>query len=181
MDINTTDTVPATVADMEAIPAAISNMDVVYVAELLVDFHFQLAKASAADQTDGFPVEADMIRLKDRIEDLATKWEFVSAQPFLDAPETHGRALYPVPSFAEVSMPSNRDVKRIMNFIEMIYRETVLSQSARMTNGVGVHDAARGNSYIGNLRGLVTDYIEPRTPNDFPEVSPKEPAVGPGR
>ena len=163
------------------LPTAISNMDVVYVDELLVDFHFQLAKASAADQTDGFPVEADMIRLKDRIEDLAVKWDFLSKTPYLDAPETHGRAYYKVPMFEEVSEPSNRDVKRLMNFIEMIHREITLGQSARMTNGIGEHDSARGITYIDNLRGLVADYIELRTPNDFPEVSPKAPQVGPGR
>jgi hypothetical protein len=166
---------------MSDIPEAISNMDVVYVAELLVDSHYQLAKASAADQTDGFPVEADMIRLEDRIEDLNAKWEFLSAQPFLDSPETHGRAMFPVPMFEEVTEPSNRDVRRLMNFIEMFHMEIVLGQSARMTNGIGVHDSARGISYIGNLRGLVQDYIKARTPNDFPEVSPRSPQVGPGR
>ena len=165
----------------DEIPTSISNMDVVYVDELLIDFHFQLAKASAADQTDGMPVEADMTRLEDRIEDLAVKWEFLSTQPFLDAPETHGRALYIVPMFEDVAEPSNRDVKRLMNFIEMIHREITLSQSARMTNGIGGHDSERGLTYINNLRGLVNDYIKPRTPNDFPEVSPKAPQVGPGR
>lgn len=165
----------------DEIPTSISNMDIVYVDELLVDFHYQLAKASAADQTDGFPVEADMIRLKDRIGDLAAKWSFLSQQPFLDAPETHGRAMYDVPMFEEVNEPSNRDVKRLMNFVEMIHREVTLSQSSRMTNGIGAHDTARGLSYIENLTGLVDNYIEIRTPNDFPEVSPKEPQVGPGR
>lgn len=166
---------------MTEIPDAISNMDVVYVDELLVDFHFQLAKASAADQTDGFPIEADMTRLEDRIEDLAVKWEFLSQIPHLDCPETHGRAMYKVPVFEEVAEPSNRDVKRLMNFIEMIHREITFSQSARMTNGINGHDAERGVSYIDNLRGLVTEYIKLRTPNDFPEVSPKAPQVGPGR
>ena len=166
---------------MDDIPTEISNMDVVYVDELLADAHYSVAKSSAADQTDGFPVAADMTRLKDRIEDLAVKWAFLTAQPFLDAPETHGRALYAVPEIADTPPVSNRDVKRIMNFIEMIYREVTLSQSARMTNGIGVHDAERGLSYINNLRGLVAEYIELRTPNDFPEVSPKEAAVGAGR
>lgn len=166
---------------MDDIPQAISNMDVVYVDELLVDFHYQLAKASAADQTDGFPVEADMTRLEDRIEDLAVKWAFLTTQPFLDAPETHGRAMYPVPTIEAVTDPSNRDVRRLMNFIEMIHREITLSQSARMTNGIGVHDAERGLSYINNMRTLVADYIKLRTPNDFPEVSPRYPQVGPGR
>lgn len=50
-----------------------------------------------------------------------------------------------------------------------------------MTNGIGVHDSARGISYINNLRGLVVEYIKLRTPNDFPEVSPKQEQVGPGR
>jgi hypothetical protein len=137
---------------MDDIPTEISNMDIVYVDELLTDAHFSIAKSSAADQTDGFPVAADMIRLKDRIEDLAVKWAFLSQTPFLDAPETHGRALYAVPR-----------------------------QSARMTNGISEHDAERGVTYINNLRGLVADYIELRTPNDFPEVSPKEAQVGAGR
>ena len=89
--------------------------------------------------------------------------------------------MYKVPMFEDVSELSNRDVKRLMNFIEMIHREVVLSQSARMTNGIGVHDSARGISYINNLRGLVVEYIKLRTPNDFPEVSPKQEQVGPGR
>lgn len=163
------------------LPTAISNMDLVYVGELLVDFHYQLAKASAADQADGFPVEADMNRLEDRIGDLAAKWDFLAQQPFLDAPETHGRALYTIPLFEEVAEPSNRDVKRLMHFIEMVHREIVLCQSARMASGIGEHDATRGLSYIANLTGLVENYIKIRTPNDFPEVSPKEEQVGPGR
>ena len=165
----------------EEIPTAISNMDIVYVDRLLVDFHYQLAKASAADQVDGFPVEADMVRLKDRIEDLATKWEFLSRTPFLDFPETHGRELFEVPVFAEVSIPSNRDIQRLMHFIEAMHREFTLCQSSRQTNGIIAHDAARGDSYIENLRGLVSEYIELRTPNDFPEVDPRAPQVGAGR
>ena len=45
---------------MTDIPDAISNMDIVYADELLIDFHYQLAKASAADQTwrkVGIPIE----------------------------------------------------------------------------------------------------------------------------
>lgn len=165
----------------ENIPTEISNMDIVYLDELLIDFHYQLGKSSSADQTDGFPVEADMLRLKDRIEDFAVAWEFMAKQPFLDTPESHGRKLYPVPMFEETPEASNRDIRRLMYFIEMMHREITLSQSARMANGVGVHDAERGLSYINNLRGLVGEYIEQRTPNDYPEVSPKAPQVGAGR
>lgn len=156
-------------------------MDVVYVDRLLVDFHYQLAKAAAADWSDGFIVEADMIRLEDRIEDLSVKTTFLAETPLLDAPETQGRTLYEVPVFEEVSEPSNRDVIRLMHFIEMIHRELTHSQSARLANGIGVHDAERMVTYVNNLSGLVTKYIKQRTPNDHPEVSPKQPQVGPGR
>ena len=165
----------------DELPTAISNMDIVYVDRLLVDFHYQLAKSSAADQVDGFPVAADMVRLKDIIEDLSVKWEFLSARPFLDFPETHGRELFKVPMFAEVLEPSNRDVIRLMHFIEAMHREFTRCQSSRQTNGIIEHDAIRGTSYVGNLRGLVTEYIEIRTPNDHPEVDPRMPQVGPGR
>jgi len=163
------------------LPTAISNMDVVYATKLIVDFHYQVAKASAADQTDGFPVEADMVRLEDRIGDLSAKLAFLAETPYLDMPESHGRALYPVPMFEEVPEPSNRDIQRIMHFLEAVHREMVFGQSARMTNGISEHDTVRNVSYVDNLRGLVEKYIKPRTPNDFPEVSPKAPQVGPGR
>lgn len=165
----------------EELPTEISNMDIVYATKLIVDFHYQVAKASAADQTDGFPVAADMTRLEDRIDDLSVKLEFLSQTPHLDMPESHGRALFPVPMFEEVSDPSNRDIQRIMHFLEAMHREMVFGQSARMTNGISEHDATRNVSYIDNLHGLVENYIKPRTPNDFPEVSPKAPQVGPGR
>lgn len=165
---------------MTDLPTEISNMDITYADSLIVDFHYQVAKSSAADQADGFPLEADMIRLEDRIGDLEAKLAFLSVTPLLDAPETHGRALYEVPTFTEVPIPSNRDIVRIMNFLEMFHREMTLSQSSRMTNGISGHDSGRYMSYISNLRGLIENYIKERTPNDFPEVSPKEPQVGPG-
>ena len=168
-------------ANTNELPDAISNMDVVYVDRLLVDFHYQLAKASAADQSDGFSVEADMVRLEDRIGDLSVKTTFLAETPLLDAPETQGRTLYEVPLFEEVPEPSNRDVIRLMHFIELIHREITHSQSARLANGIAGHDAERMVSYIANLEGLVTNYIKLRTPNDHPEVSPKNPQVGPGR
>jgi len=165
----------------EDIPTEISNMDIVYAAKLVVDFHYQLAKAPAADQTDGFPVAADMTRLEDRIGDLSLKLEFLARTPHLDMPESHGRALFPVPMFEEVPDPSNRDIQRIMHFLEAMHREMIFGQSARMTNGISEHDATRNVSYIANMRGLVEDYIKLRTPDDFPEVSPKAPQVGAGR
>ena len=162
------------------IPEEIGNTDIKRLLAGLVIFDFQLAKSSAADQSDGFPVEADMTRLVDRIGDILSWVTYASSQPLQDAPETHGRIYYPVPVFEEVPEPSNIDVNRLRDSIKLFYMEMVFSQSARNTNGIGTFDTGRALSYIASITSMVEDYIKPRTPNDLPNVSPINPLVGPG-
>lgn len=142
--------------------------------------YYGTVKAQSADQPDGFPVAADMVRLKDRIADLKTQWEFLSSQPLLDSPETHGVMLSEVPKLPEIPVPDNIDVQYILNFIEMMYGEMAVCQSARFITGIQEHDKARGESYILSLEHLIDTYIEPRTPNDFADAAPEQDQVGAG-
>lgn len=171
-----TDEIP----EIPEIPDKIANADIAYVAALLRDIHFELAKSASADQVDGFQNQADMVRLEDFIGDLDTKFKFFASTAVMDYPKTHGIAYFDYPKFKEVAEPSNRDVVYILRKIEMMHREWGMCDSSRNANSIGVHDAARGISYIETLQALINDYIKPRTPNDYPETTPRMPAVGPG-
>lgn len=162
------------------IPEQIPNMQICYVLSFLRDWHYSIGKSQAADQADGFPVLADMTRLKDRIADIKVQWGFLANVPLLDCPESHGILQHKVPKLEEISEPENKDVKLIMNYIRMMHFEFVTCQSARMITGIQIHDKLRGETYFDSLEKLVTEYIDPRTPNDWPDAAPEEAQVGGG-
>ena len=163
------------------LPTEIPNMQLTYILAYLRDFHYSVGKSQAADQADGFPVLADMTRLKNRIEDMKVQWEFVASLPLLDCPESHGILQHIVPVLEDLPNPENKDVKYVMNFIRMMHFEMATCQSARMITGIQQHDAERGRQYLANIEKFVMDYIEPRTPNDWPDAAPEEGQVGSGR
>jgi len=168
----------ATTCDL---PDEIPNMQLCYIAAYLRDFHFSVIKSQSADQGDGFVIEADMIRLKDRIADLHVQWEFLASLPLLDTPETHGCLVYAYPGLDDLPVPENKDVQLIVNMISMMHFEFGVSQSARLQTGIQVHDYDRGITYMENMSKLIDEYISIRTPNDWPKASPEEGRVGPGR
>ena len=167
--------------DNTELPERIPNMQLCYVASFLRDWHYGVLKSQAADQSDGFVVAADLIRLKDRVEDAKVQWAFLQSLPLLDCPESHGVLNYVVPQLEDLPEPENKDIKLIANMLEMIHREFVTSQSARLITGIQVWDFERGNTYFDNITNLIDSYIEPRTPSDWPESAPEEAQVGAGR
>jgi len=168
----------ATICD---VPTKIPNMQLCYIAGYLRDWHYSVLKSQAADQADGFPVEADMVRLKDRIADMKVQWEFLAALPLLDCPETHGCFVYEYPQLEDLATPENKDIMLIANMLTMMHFEWGTSQSARLQTGIQEHDYARGLTYMDNLTKLIDEYISIRTPNDWPDAAPEQGRVGPGR
>lgn len=163
------------------IPEEIPNMQLCYIAAFLRDTHYSICKSQAADQSDGFAVEADLIRLKDRIADLRVQWDTFAALPLLDCPETHGCLRYPYPQLEELAVPENKDIQLLANMVSMMHFEWGTSQSARLQTGIQMHDHTRGITYLDNLTKIVDEYITPRTPNDWNDSAPEQDRVGPGR
>lgn len=163
------------------VPKQIPNMQLCYIAAYLRDWHFSILKSQAADQADGFPVEADMIRLKDRIADMKVQWDFIATLPLLDCPETHGCMVYEYPQLEDLSVPENKDIRLIADMLAMMHFEWGTSQSARLLTGIQEHDYKRGVSYLENIQKLIDEYISVRTPNDWPDAAPEYGQVGPGR
>ena len=168
-------------SDINPLPERIPNMQLCYVSAYLRDWHYSVLKSQAADQADGFPIAADMVRLKDRVGDAKVQWEFLHQQPILDCPESHGLLDYEVSMLEELPEPENKDVKLIANMLVMMHREFITCQSARLITGIQQWDYARGISYFDNIIALIGNYVEPRTPNDWPKASPEETPVGAGR
>jgi hypothetical protein len=163
------------------VPKEIPNMQLCYIAAYLRDWHFSVLKSQAADQADGFPVEADMIRLKDRIEDMKVQWDFLASLPLLDCPETHGCMMYEYPQLEELDVPENKDIRLIADMLAMMHFEWGSSQSARLLTGIQAHDYQRGKTYLDNIQKLIDEYISIRTPNDWPDAAPEKGRVGSGR
>lgn len=162
-------------------PTEIPNMDLCYAAASLRNWYISIMKSQSADQADGFPIEADMIRLKDRVGDLKVKWDHINEQPFLDCPEAQGCVVYAYPQLDELAIPENDDIIHIGNMIKLMHFEWGSSQSARMANGLQKFDYDRGVAFLGKVSSLIDNYITDRTPNDWPEASPEQAPVGPGR
>lgn len=168
-------------ANENKLPERIPNLQICYVLAYMRDWYFSVMKSQAADQADGFVVEGDMVRLKDRVGDAKVQWEFLHSQPLLDCPESHGVLDFEVPMLDDLPTPENKDVKLISNMIVMIHREFCTCQSARLITGIQEWDFGRGITYFENITQLIDSYIETRTPNDWPKAAPEEAQVGPGR
>lgn len=163
------------------LPERIPNMQLCYVAAHLDDWYYGIMKSQAADIADGFPVAADMVRLKDRIGDLIAQWEFLHSKPLLDCPESQGVLDFEYPKLDELPEPENKDVKLIANMIVLMHNEFARCQSARQITGIIDFDYERGVAFFDNISSLVSEYIEPKTPSDYPKSSPEQERVGAGR
>ena len=156
----------------------VNNHDIAGINARVNRFIEELVKSvsSGTSQLNSF----DQVRLVSYLDAIDTYHDWVIAQPNLDLPETHPRAItlnQNVPSMT-VENDSINDLVRILTIAR---DEIVNSQSARDAAGLNKFDSNRLRSIVAKCRKFLSDYIVPTNPLDLPESSPAVAQSGAGR
>lgn len=154
-----------------AVVAEIHNHDILGIVSRINRFVSELVKCASATQGSGMS-EADIKRLKAYHAALGGYAEWVVGQPQLDLPETHPR-VYSVPEDPDAGGVENETVADVIQLLIVLRDEMLLSQSSKVACGLTTHDEVRFDGVMEKVDKFITDYIEPHTPLDLPESSPK--------
>lgn len=156
----------------------IFNSDVLLIVQKTNRFIEELVKSQSANVSGLTP--ADKARLLSYTAALKDLLAWITAQPLLDLPETHPRA-YELEPFPPVPEPENDDLGNVTRLFEALRTEMVNSQSARLAGTLNRHDVGRFSAIVDKIEAFVSGYIDKAEPLDFPESSPQEDPVTPGR
>ena len=104
---------------------------------------------------------------------------WVVAQPQLDLPETHPRAIELGPN-PDTSAIENEAIRDVMTLMELCRDELIHSQSSRAPAGLLIFDDRRAMALVEKCEAFLTVYIQGVQPLDMPESSPAQPMSGPG-
>lgn len=156
----------------------IFNSDVLLITQKVNRFIEEMTRSQSANVSGLTP--ADKARLLSYTAALKDLLAWITTQPLLDLPETHPRA-YELEPFPPVPEPENDDLGNVVRLFEALRTEMVNSQSARLAGTLNKHDVARFEAIVVKIENFVSGYIDKAEPLDFPESSPQEEPVGPGR
>lgn len=156
----------------------VNNHDIAGLNSRMNRFIEELVKSvsSGTSQLNQF----DQQRLTTYLDAIDTYHGWVIAQPNLDLPETHPRAI----TLTQVVPPitvENDSINDLVRLLTIARDEIVNSQSARDAAGLNPFDSARLRNIINKSRKFLSDYIVPTNPLDLPESSPAVAQSGPGR
>lgn len=149
---------------------SLKNHDILGITRRINRF-IEEAQKSASAGISGVSA-ADLARLNSYLAALVAYKEWVVSQPELDLPETHP-VEYAVPAGPEVASTENESIFDVVNLLVKLRDELVLSQSSQLASNLIAHDSTRFDEIVTKVQSFVTDYIEPQTPLDLPESSPK--------
>lgn len=159
------------------------NLSVRSVYDLLDRIKEELHRSQSASQPK--VIEADLVRIKSYQVQLKEMIDSYYALPVPDFPKSTPLVftLKPLPEYAAVE---NASINDLISVYQKFAIELVEGQSSRLAMSFNEHDYKRYMSYIAVVDQMLTAYIEPFTPVDFPETSfrhPNQPnfkGVGPG-
>jgi hypothetical protein len=159
-------------------PAAVYNIDIVYIADKIARYTYEVIKSVSANLAA--TNEFDMARMLRYLDDVDAAVTYILKQPQLDMPESHP-VLHPIEALPEVPDMESDELDHVVRLLRAGYIEAVNSQSARMPAGLQPFDARRVSALVAKTRQWLTEYVKERQPMDLPESSPQEPMTGAGR
>jgi len=156
----------------------IFNDDIVGIYRRINRFIEELQKSASSNVADINIY--DKIRLQSYLDALSIYLDWIVAQPSLDLPETHPKAI------ELENVPLVQDVENLMirDFVRLLERgrdEIINSQSARNATGLISFDQGRLRAVVEKAQKYLETYVDKVTPIDFPESSPASPDSGSGR
>lgn len=125
--------------------------------------------------------EFDQTRLSSYIGAIRSYHAWVAAQPQLDLPETHPRAIQLEAPPVVPNEVENESVRDVVYLMEIARDELVNGQSSRNGSGLVSFDSARLTAIVDKIEALLLSYIQNVTPLDLPESSPSRIMVTSGQ
>lgn len=158
--------------------AEVNNMDVAGLLRRANRFMMELQLSVSAGGS--LILQADLERIRSYIDSLQALHDHAVAQPELDLPETHPRAINIdlVPEFKELE---NEALTDLTYLLDLGRHELANSQSARQGAGLNKFDSRRIQALVAKTLAFLDEYIANFTPLDLPESSPMRDPTGQGR
>jgi len=159
------------------------SLSVRSVYDLLDRIKEELHRSQSASQPK--VIEADLVRIKSYQVQLKEMIDAYYALPVPDFPKSTP-LVYKLKDLPEYAAVENASVNDLIAVYQKFAIELVEGQSSRLAMSFNEHDYKRYMSYIAAIDQMLTAYIEPFTPVDFPETSFRHPSqpnfkgVGPG-
>ena len=122
----------------------------------------------------------DMTRLISYVDSAKAYRVFMTGQPFMDCPETTPIRVE-VLCYGQILPMDNDSIWDIAQIIDSTMLELSKSQSANISNGFPVpQDGIRFDAYMARIEKLISVYMTPSEPLDYPESSPRFATTGDG-
>ena len=159
------------------------NLSVSSMYNLLDRVKEELHRSQSASQPK--VTEADIARIRSYQVTLRGKLEYYFSLPVPDFPKSTP-LVYKLKEQPEYAAVENDAINDLIGVYYKFAIELVESQSSRLALSFNEHDYKRYVSYLDLIDKMLTAYIEPYTPVDFPETSFRHPnqgnfkGVGPG-
>ena len=122
----------------------------------------------------------DMTRLSSYVDSAKRYRTFMTGEPFMDCPETTP-LLVEVQCYGQITPMDNDSIWDIAQIIDTTMVELSRAQSANISNGFPVpQDGIRFDAYMARIEKLMSVYMAPSEPLDYPESSPRFATTGDG-
>lgn len=122
----------------------------------------------------------DMTRLTSYVDSAKRYRQFMTGEPYMDCPETTP-LLVDVVCYGQILPMDNDSIWDIAQIIDTTMLELSKAQSANVSNGFPVpQDGIRFDSYMARIEKLISVYMAPSEPLDYPESSPRFSTTGSG-
>lgn len=158
--------------------AKVLNHDIASLVRRLNRFKSELHKSVSSGVSE---ISAyDMTRLKAYLNSLSEFKAWMIAQPLLDLPESSPFE-QDLGEPAELGDVENDDIDAVLKLLNLLELELVNSQSARLSAGLGSHDAVRFDMMMTKMGNFLNNYVGAAGSLDLPESSPGFIVSGPGK
>lgn len=157
--------------------AETNNHDVLGLYNRINRFIVELYKSVSSQSSE--VNEFDQVRALTYLDAIDRFHDWITAQPQLDLPETSPR-IYMLDAPPIWDSTENESVNDIIRLFELARDELINSQTSRDGSNIKGFDSERFRNIVEKTRKFITDYVQPTTPLDLPESSPKRESSGSG-
>lgn len=150
--------------------ATIFNHDIAGLVQRLDRFQVELNHSVSGGSSEFNPFDGG--RITSYLTAFTVYLDWVVAQPQLDLPESHPRAI----DMADETKPAqveNESVNDIARLLSILRDELVNSQSARKPAGVIDFDEKRCRAVVVKIETFLSEFVGVVSPLDLPESSPR--------
>jgi hypothetical protein len=154
-------------------PEKVQNLDILDLVWRVDRFCMEVARAASATRTE--TSIHDIARQHAMLDRLDLRFQMYAADPELDLPQVHPRAL-PLPKFPDLNNIENNDSQQILNMLVALRIELTHCDSAERTTAFSKADKGRIEALIAKMRICIAA-VEANPELDTPDVNLQTPGV----